>query len=202
MPGTMTEYSTRSEALGTSPHAVDRSVTGYGGVAKSLHWLIAALVVAQFIVSWRMPEIGRNTRPGTLINLHFSLGAVILLVMTVRFAHRLYEPVLLSTVDSSRWERWMAEALHRIFYFLLIVGPFLGWASASAHGLPATVFGLFTLPDIAAPKARWALTAGDVHKVAMWTLLALIALHFAAALYHHFVRHDRVLRRMLPEPRA
>ena len=78
------------------------------------------------------------------------------------------------------------------------MGPFLGWASASAHSLPVTLFGLLTLPDIAAPKARWALTAGDVHTYTMWCVLALIGLHVAAALWHRFVRHDGVLQRMLP----
>ena len=175
----------------------DTPLSGYGPTAKSLHWLIAALVGAQFIVSWLMPSIGRNTVPGTLVNLHFSLGVLILVVMAARFMHRLLEPVPLSMPESPAWERRGAEALHRLFYLLLLVGPFLGWASASAHDRPVTVFGLFTLPAIAAPKARWALTAGDVHKVAMWTLLALLGLHIAAALWHRFVRHDGVLQRML-----
>ena len=70
-----------------------RSVTGYGSVAKSLHWLIATLVLAQFVVSWLMPGIGRNTRPGPLINLHFSLGVLIVIVMAVRWIHRLFNPV-------------------------------------------------------------------------------------------------------------
>ena len=176
---------------------LDPSTGGYRTTAKSLHWLIAALVGAQFIVSWLMPEIGRNTVPGTLVNLHFSLGVLILVVMAVRFVHRLAVPVPLAMPASPAWERFSAEGLHRLFYLLLLVGPFLGWASASAHNLPVTVFGLFTLPDIAAPKARWALTAGDVHKVAMWTLLALIGLHVVVALYHRFVRRDGVLQRML-----
>ena len=183
------------------PHAAsagEAPAAGYSTTAKSLHWLIVALVAAQFVVSWLMPEIGRNTQPGPLINLHFSLGAVILFVMALRLAHRLHAPVAVSAIDSPRWERRTADALHRLFYFLLIAGPFLGWASASAHNLPATVFGLFTLPNLAAPRARWALTAGDIHKVAMWTVLALIVLHVGAALYHHFVRRDRVLQRMLP----
>jgi cytochrome b561 len=80
---------------------------------------------------------------------------------------------------------------------VLLVVPFLGWASASAHNLPVTLFGL-PLPALAPPKARWALTAGDVHTYAMWALLALLALHAAAALHHHFVLRDRVLQRMLP----
>ena len=130
-------------------------VEGYGPTAKSLHWLIVALVAVQFVVSWLMPDIGRNTPPSALINLHFSLGVLILVVMAVRLVHRLYQPVPLLASESPRWERWAAELLHRLFYLLLLVGPFLGWASASAHNLPVTVFGLFTLPDIAAPKARW-----------------------------------------------
>jgi len=117
--------------------------------------------------------------------------------MAIRVLRRSREPVAVSTADSPPWERRSAEALHRLFYLLLIAGPFLGWASASAHKLPLNVFGLFRLPAIAAPRARWGLVAGDIHKVAMWTLLALIGLHVAAALYHRFVRHDHVLARML-----
>jgi len=190
-------------APGGAPESAEAAtaIPGYGLTAKSLHWLIVAVVAGQFFVSWLMPDIGRNTRPGALINLHFSLGVLIVGIMAVRFIDRLYEPVPVSMPDSPRWERRMAQGLHRLFYLLLLVGPFLGWASASAHDLPVNVFGLFTLPPIAAPKARWALTAGDIHKVGMWTLLALIGVHVAAALYHHFVRHDRVLQRMLPAAR-
>jgi cytochrome b561 len=61
------------------------------------------------------------------------------------------------------------------------------------------VFGLVSLPAIAAPQAGWALLAGDVHSLLLWVLLALIGLHAAAALYHHFFRHDYILQRMLPE---
>jgi cytochrome b561 len=178
--------------------AGDAPALGYGTTAKSLHWLIVAIVTTQFVVSWLMPEIGRNAVPSPLIDLHFSLGVLILVVMAVRLLHRLREPVAgLAAKDLPAWERRSAQALHRLFYLLLIAGPFLGWASASAHKLPVNVFGLFRLPDIAAPRARWALMAGDVHKFAMWTLLALIGLHVAAAFYHGFVRHDRVLARML-----
>lgn len=170
----------------------------YDGAAKGFHWMIVALVLAQFVVSWLMPGIGRNTVPTPLIDLHFSLGVLILVVMAIRFFHRLLYPVPAAMPDAPAWERFAAQAMHRIFYAVLLIVPFLGWASASAHNLPVTVFGLFGLPALAAPKARWALLAGDIHTYAMWTLLGLIGLHAAAALYHHFVRHDGVLRRMLP----
>jgi hypothetical protein len=53
---------------------------GYTGTAKALHWVIVALLIAQFIVAWTMPEIRRDTKPETLINLHLSFGIVILFV--------------------------------------------------------------------------------------------------------------------------
>jgi cytochrome b561 len=170
----------------------------YSGTAKTLHWLIVALVLTQFVVSWFMPHIGRNTVPGTLINLHFSLGVLILVVMAVRFLHRLSHSAPPAMPNAPGWERRLAQAIHALFYAILLIVPLLGWASASAHDLPVTFFGLFTLPALAPPKARWALTAGDIHTYAMWTLLGIIALHAAAALYHFFVRRDGVMQRMLP----
>lgn len=170
---------------------------GYSPVTKLMHWLIALLVLGQFVVAFLMPEIGRATVSGPLINLHFSLGVVILVLMAIRAFLRVRNPVPLDMPDRPVWERWIAIATHRLFYFILLVGPFLGWASASAHNLPVNVFGLFVLPSIAAPKAGWALVAGDVHSLFMWTLLALIGLHVAGALYHYFFLNDHILQRML-----
>ncbi len=173
-------------------------VRAYSPIAKGLHWLIVLLVIIQFLIAVSMPEIGPDVVPGTLINLHFSFGLLIVAVMGIRFIYRLSHPVLLEASVAPPWERWTACATHRIFYFILLLGPFLGWASASAHKLDVSIFGIFPLPAIAAPRARWALTAGDIHAYLMWGLLALVALHAAAALHHHFSRHDGVLRRMLP----
>ena len=60
------------------------------------------------------------------------------------------------------------------------------------------LFGLIPLPAIAPKLAPWADTAGNLHIFLVYVLLALLVLHAGAALYHYFVRHDRVLQRMLP----
>lgn len=180
------------------PHNAQQVASGYSATAKTLHWLIVLLVLAQFVVAFLMPGIGRDTVLEPLITRHFSLGILILVIMAIRLVLRLRHPVPLDTPGLAAWERWSAYATHSLFYLILLIGPFLGWASASAHSLQVNVFGLIPLPSIAAPKAHWALTAGDIHALMMWVLLALIALHAAAALYHHFFRHDDVLRRMLP----
>ena len=177
---------------------MDANDRAYDLTAKVLHWLIAALVLTQFVIAYLMPDIGPNTVPDTLINLHLSFGIVILALTAVRLVYRWLHPVALDAGGSPLWERRAAYVTHVVFYLVLLIGPFLGWASASAHRIHVVVFGVVALPDIAAPRARWALTAGDVHTVLMWGLLALIGLHVAVALYHHFIRHDGTLRRMLP----
>ncbi|MEP6739205.1 MAG: cytochrome b [Caldimonas sp.] len=170
----------------------------YGSTAKAMHWLIAVLILTQYVISVLMPDFGPHTVPGPLINLHLSFGILILVLMAVRVIHRWVAPVPLDMPDAPPWERRAARATHIAFYVILLFSPFLGWASASAHNVQVVVFGLVPLPDLAAPKAGWALAAGDIHIYLMWTLLALIGLHVAGALYHHFVRHDGVLRRMWP----
>ena len=169
----------------------------YSPVAKRLHWLIVLLLAVQFVTAFALPHIGRDAKPTTVINLHFSFGVVILLVMAVRFVHRLRHPVPLEAGDAPAWERLLALTVHRLFYVILLIGPLLGWAAASSHSLPVDLFGLVRLPTIAAPGAHWANTAGDVHGTAMWVLLWLIGAHAGAALYHHVVRRDGTLRRML-----
>lgn len=177
---------------------IDRTASPYSPVARGLHWLVVALITIQFITAYTMPHIGRKTAPSTIIDLHFSFGVLILLVMAVRFVHRLLHPVPLEKDPARPWEHMLAHLTHLLIYFILLVSPFLGWAAANAHNLPVTLFGIFTLPSIAEGGAEWGHTAGDIHGTAMWVLLWLIGLHVAAALYHHVLRKDGTLRRMLP----
>ena len=174
----------------------------YDRTARALHWLVAALLAAQFITALLLPDIEMDTPTDTVISLHFSFGLVIALLMIVRLVHRRLHPVAVAPGEAPAWERSLARATHLLFYAVLIVGPFLGWAAASAYSVPVRLLGLLELPALAPRKAAWALQAGDVHGLAMWVLLGLVGLHAAAALYHHFVRRDDVLRRMLTAARG
>lgn len=171
---------------------------GYGGVAKALHWLVFALVLAQYIVAIMMPDIGRGTVPGTLINLHMSIGVTILLVIVVRWLWQVDHRALPAIADMPAWEQRFARATHALLYLFLVIDPILGWANASARDWTITLFGIASLPHVVPPKSAFGMRAGDVHTWLGWTLLVLIGLHVAAALYHYFVRRDRVLQRMLP----
>jgi cytochrome b561 len=169
----------------------------YDGTGKAFHWTVVALVACQFVTALLLPNIKLDTPLDTTINLHFNLGLAILVIMAARLLHRWRHPVRVVPSVAPGWERALANAMHRLFYAILLIGPFLGWAAASAHRVPVRLLGILTLPSLASRKAPWGLKAGDIHAFAMWTLLALVGLHAAVALHHHFVRHDDVLRRML-----
>jgi cytochrome b561 len=173
----------------------------YGGVAKTLHWLIVALLVVQFATAWTMPHIGRGTRPEGLISLHLSFGVLILIVAMTRLAWRLTHPVPLLTDNVPPWQHRAAQTLHVLLYAILVALPVMGWANANARGWEVGLFGIVPLPRIMAEQSRLGMALGDVHANFAIILLVLVGLHVLAALYHHVMLRDRVLLRMLPERR-
>jgi cytochrome b561 len=146
-----------------------------------------------------MPHIGRDTVPETLINLHFSVGVLMLILVVLRLAWRLMHPT--PALDGMpAWQRWGARIVHGLLYLLLLVIPVLGWASASGRGYVVSLFGVIPMPDmILAAKSPRAGPIGDIHNLlSTYALLGLVGLHVLMALYHHFVQRDATLRRMLP----
>jgi len=175
-----------------------RAGPAYNATAKWLHWLIVVLLVAQFAVAWTMPHMRRDTQPGTLINLHFSIGMMILLVAVVRLAWRLIHGEPEPAASLPPWQRQTARVVNWALYALLFFVPVLGWINASWRGFPVIMFGL-ELPRLIETRATgWGWT-GDVHGLlANYLMLALVGLHVAAGVYHYFIRRDGVLQRMLP----
>jgi len=172
--------------------------SGYTGTAKALHWLIVALLIAQFIVAWTMPHIGRNTKPDTVINLHLSIGVVIIFFAVIRLSWRAIRGEPAPAAGLLPWEQRFSHVVHWLLYLLLFVVPVLGWINASWRGFPIVMFGL-EFPKLIATRApAWGWT-GDVHSLlAEYGMLTLVGLHVAAGLHHYFIRRDRVLQRMLP----
>jgi cytochrome b561 len=171
---------------------------GYGGVAKMLHWLIVLLLIGQYAVAWTMPEVHRGTRPEGLIGIHLSLGLLVLVLAVLRLAWRIFRPVPLFGDTMPAWQYRGAQIVHALLYLLLVVLPLMGWANASARGWTIRFFGLFAVPRILPTDSPFGRRLGDIHMWTAYALLALIGLHLAAALHHHFWRRDRVLLRMLP----
>ena len=173
------------------------SEPGYGFVAKTLHWLIFVLMFAEYVVGELMPHIRPSTPNVGLVAWHVSIGTAILFFMIVRLLWRFARPVpLLSTIPA--WQNRLAHVTHLGLYLIIIVMIVLGWAAASYEGWDVRLFGIVSLPALAAKGTRWAHDSGDVHDYLAYVLLGIIALHVIAALYHYYFMRDRVLQRMLP----
>jgi len=170
---------------------------GYGIVAKTLHWLIFLLLAVQYAIGSIMPHIGRHTVDEGWVSWHFSVGAAILFFIVIRLIWRLFHPVpQLPTL--APWERVLAGFVHWGLYLLVLAMTLLGWAATNSRGWDVNLFGVVTLPALALKGSHWGHQAGDIHDVLVYVLLGFIVLHVAAALYHYFVKHDRVVARMLP----
>lgn len=169
---------------------------GYDPLAKVLHWLVFALVFAQFVVAFAMPPPRRGVPPAALNSLHVSIGMTILAVIVVRWLWRLRHPVA-PAAGAFAWEQAAARVTHVLLYAIIVVVPFLGWANASARNWPIKLYGL-PLPQLVAVQSSIGRLAGRFHVLLAWALLALIALHVAVAVYHAIVRRDGMLQRMLP----
>jgi cytochrome b561 len=174
-------------------------IAGYTGTAKLLHWLILTLLIVQFVLAWTMPHMRRDTQPETLINLHFSFGMLVLTVAVIRLAWRAGHGEPVPEDGLPPWQLQSARVVHWLLYALLFIVPVLGWINASWRGFPVMLFGLVEFPKLLSTRAAgWGWT-GDVHGLlANYLMLPLVGVHVAAALYHYFIRRDRVLQGMLP----
>ena len=170
----------------------------YGTTAKVLHWTIVALLVAQYLIGWLMPDIHRGMQPGAAMTFHVSIGLFILVLIVLRFAWRLTHPV---APESSlpAWQRLTSELVHWMLYVMVLLTTLRGWLFASFRGWSSTsFFYLLPFPIISAGNAAAGKAIDGLHQAAEWTLLALIMAHVMAAIVHLFYYRDRIMSRMLP----
>lgn len=169
----------------------------YGTTAKVLHWLVAALLLVQYLIGWLMPDIHRGP-PGTPMTLHISFGILILILVALRFAWRLAHPVAPES-SLAPWQRLSSEAMHWLLYALVLATTLTGWLFASFRGWSVSFFYLVPLPMLASNNPAAVKYIDGWHQAAEWTLLVAVGLHVAFALIHIVVYRDRIMQRMLPE---
>jgi cytochrome b561 len=169
----------------------------YGTTAKLLHWLVAALLLVQYLIGWLMPDLHRGMKPGVAMTFHISIGITILVLIAVRFAWRLTHPV---APESSLppWQRLSSEAVHWVLYALVLATTITGWLFASFRGWSVSYFNLFPMPMLASDNEAAGKAIDGLHQAMEWGLLVVIGIHIGAALLHIFIYRDRIMQRMLP----
>ena len=171
----------------------------WGGVSQLLHWTIAVLILAIGIVGLVMGELPRSPKDFWVYTAHKSLGLTVLALVPVRIGWRLYAGAPRPVPGTPRLQALLASATHGAIYLLILALPLSGWIYDSANALrPFRWFGLVEVPKLVAPDEALAASAHGAHEWLFWLLMALVAGHAGAALYHHFIQRDATLARMLP----
>ena len=188
--------------MASVPQAVPQEpVHRYSNGAVAFHWITAALVLTQVVIGFTFAEF-MNDGPAKaqLFTWHKTLGATILLLTIARLIYRLTNPPPPFPPELPRWERLAAVWNHRAFYFLLIVLPLTGLIAVSGMSATGTtqLAGGITIPIIPGIGHGTGETSGDLHVVLVFTTIALLLLHVAAALSQQFFEHDRTAGRMPP----
>lgn len=196
----MYEDNTRRAAIDEERAAVEQ-VDGALPVCRPrsmrvLHWFTAACVVAVAALALIRDETAGRVARQWLLEGHRHVGLLILALVLVRIGLRVRLGTLPRIVHS-RLIRLAASLTHAALYATLLAMPLIGWALSNAEGKPVHLFGL-TLPALVAEDEDLADRLLVWHQDVAWALLALVSLHVGAALWHHFVRHDGVLRSMWP----
>lgn len=167
----------------------------YHPALVSLHWLLAFLIVFSLAAgTFSLKEIP-NSSPDKVFALrgHMVVGILILVLMIVRFVMRFRTSRPQPATTGSAFLDRIAVITHYGLYLLVILMAASGIATSAQAGLPAIVFGGSGAP---LPESFAVFTPRVAHGVISRLLLVLGALHVLAALYHQFIRGDRLLSRM------
>lgn len=169
----------------------------YSAPAIALHWLLAAAIVAIFLLGLQMTSLPFSPRRLQLYSWHKWAGVAILALSALRLLWRLtHRPPGMPAAP--RWQQLAAHGTHLALYLLFFAVPLSGWAYSSAAGFPIVFLGVLPLPDFVPVDRELAEALKPWHGRLAWAMAALVALHVLAAFKHHFVDRDGLLHRMRP----
>ena len=182
----------------------DTQVEVYSPTARRFHWWTVALVAIQLPLGLYMAYRGNvlgifDGLTNNLYSSHKLIGIIIFLVVLARLIYRFTHGAPADEPTLEWWQKAASHLNHWSLYALLLLVPIGGYIGISQY--PALdVFGI-PLPGIVAANQEAASTTFLLHFWGAMLLLAMVAVHFAAAMFHYLIRKDNVLTRMLPSMR-
>ena len=174
---------------------MQNSETHYGVIAIILHWVMAILLIALLVFGLYMVGLPISLEKLKLYGWHKEYGIFALILVMIRIVWRLTN--ITPRLSLPLLEKLAARTVHWAFYVFMFAMPITGWLITSAAGLPVSFFGLFVLPNLVDPNDDLMKLFQEIHKWLGYGLIATIILHASAALKHHFINKDDILRRML-----
>lgn len=171
-------------------------------MAISLHWLMVVGVVLAVGFGLGTVYINDTQTSRSALEVHQTVGFIMLLLALARLVWRFTHKPPPAPEGMPVSQKVAAALMHWTLYLFLLGMPISGYVGLAARGRPITVFGLFDLPHVVPRSFDLSGDAQTLHYYAQFAMYALIVLHIAAALYHHFILKDGILARMLPQRKS
>lgn len=171
----------------------------YGSVAKFFHWLIFILLAIMLTFGFFLSHIPKTYQP-LAYNTHKLTGLTILTLMILRALWALTNPKPILPKDTRPWQRVAERTVHFLLYLTVMLMPLAGWIGSMAAGRPPHIGDINLNLPIGQDKLL-SDTAFKIHGLLAITIIVLVSVHVMAALYHHVIKKDNILRRMMPECR-
>lgn len=170
----------------------------YTATAKGLHWLMALLIFGLLALGFYMADLPLSPEKLQYFSWHKWAGVTVFLLVWLRLAWRVTHRPPAYPLAMTGMQQLLAHAGHFALYGLMVIIPLSGWLMSSAKGVQTVWFGVLPLPDLLPRDKALGKQLAELHSALNIGLLVLLGVHTAAALLHHLVLKDDILRRMLP----
>lgn len=173
------------------------SANRWGRLSRLFHWFTAVGVFFMFAVGLTMINMRLSPMKLEMFIIHKSTGMLILGFVVLRIIWRLLNPAPRPSGHLSVSQRKLVFIGQLLMYALLLAIPISGWVINSAANFPLKWFGFFEIPPITDPSIVIEDYAKTAHFVFICMLGTLIVMHITAALHHHWIKRNDILKRML-----
>lgn len=171
----------------------------YGAVAQFFHWAVVVLIAFQYTWAWRIEEAEAIRVRFELVTQHKTIGMLVLVLAILRLIWRLFNAPPPLPKHLAKWEVWAAKLGHLALYALIFIVPISGWFYSQAAGYGDYWWGPVSIPSVIEASESAEALFYELHEAFVKLLIAVVVVHILAALRHHFILKDNVLKRMLPQ---
>jgi len=170
----------------------------WGAVAKVLHWMMAVLILAMFILGWVAKNYSLSPAKLEFFIWHKSIGLTLLALVICRLFWRAVNVSPTPPPGESAVEVGLARTGHTVLYALMLLMPVSGYVINSTANFPFRYFGIVRIPNLFPTDKTWQHAAQTVHLTTFWIFVLVVVIHVAAAIRHHAIKKNNTLSRMLP----
>lgn len=175
---------------------IKNTENSYGIIARILHWVIGASILSMLVVGYYMTSFA--TAPGKfeLYGIHKATGFLLFLLIIFRLIWRIINIQPKPAENTPHWQESAAKLNFKVLYALSLAMPSSGILMSLYGGYPINVFGMFTIPAFT-KIPKYSELAAEFHNAFAILIIISVSLHFMGAMYHHFYKKDRTLKRII-----